>query len=179
MEIICIILGFLLIIIGFIGIIAPILPATAASFAAILLIHFSKVYEFHLLTLMILSALTILTFLVDYIMPVIGTKKFGGTKYGVIGSSIGIFISMFIVAPMGIFAIVGILFLAFIGAYLGELIGGRPNGEAIYAATGAMLGFLFSTFAKFIVCAIITVVFLLALACHFKIDFLCDKFLFL
>lgn len=178
MEIIWIILGFLLIIIGFIGLIAPILPSTIACYLALLLLHFAGVHAYSAETLIVLGVFTALTFAIDFIMPVLGTKKFGGTRYGVIGSTIGGIISIFVAPAFGIFALFVILALTFLGAYIGELIT-QKNNAAAYAAFGAMLGFLFSTFIKLGINCVITLAFLLGLACHFQITFICSKILFL
>lgn len=179
MEIIWIILGFLLIIIGFIGLIAPVLPSTIACYLALLLLHFAGVHTFNTATLIVLGVFTALTFAIDFIMPVLGTKKFGGTRYGVIGSTIGGVISIFVAPAFGIFALFIILALTFLGAYIGELVTQKNNAAAAYAAFGAMLGFLFSTFIKLGINCVITFVFLLGLACHFHIAFICSKILFL
>lgn len=179
MEIIWIILGFLLIIIGYIGIIAPILPSTIACYFALFVLHFSGIHQFSATTLIVLGVFTALTFAVDFVMPVLGTKKFGGTRYGVIGSTIGGIVSLFVAPAFGIFALFIILALTFLGAYLGELLAKKNNAEASYAAFGAMMGFLFSTFIKLGINFIITIAFLLGLACHFNISFICSKILFL
>ena len=53
--------------------------------------------------------------ILDYIVPVWGTKKFGGSKYGTRGATVGLIIGLFL-GPLGI--IIG----PFIGAVVGELI---------------------------------------------------------
>ena len=83
----------------------------------------------------------------DYIIPALGTKKFGGSKAGMIGTTIGLFIAIF----FPIFGIFGIIIWPFIGAYVGEVLSKSNSKKALKAAFGSFLGFLTSTFIKFIV----------------------------
>ena len=83
----------------------------------------------------------------DYYIPIWGTKKFGGTKYGMWGCTFG-FIAAFWMGPLGV--IIG----PFIGAFLGELIGGNDHSRSLRAAFGAFLGFLGGSFIKIMVCLV-------------------------
>ncbi|NNF20070.1 MAG: DUF456 domain-containing protein, partial [Flavobacteriaceae bacterium] len=87
---------------------------------------------------------------VDYAIPVMGTKKFGGSRAGMIGTTIGLVIA--IVFPiLGIF---GIVIWPFIGALVGELLNRADQKTAFKAAFGSFLGFLTGTFLKFLVSVI-------------------------
>jgi uncharacterized protein YqgC (DUF456 family) len=90
----------------------------------------------------------IIIWIVDYIIPVIGTKKFGGSRAGMIGTVLGLIIGLFSPIPFGI--IIG----AFVGALIGELIHQGDTDKAIKAAFGSFLGFITGTFLKFIVAVI-------------------------
>lgn len=59
----------------------------------------------------------------------------GGTRYGIWGWIAGIVIGFFFFPPFGI--IIGPI----IGAYGGEIIGGKKPDLALKAATGVLLGF--------------------------------------
>ena len=73
----------------------------------------------------------------DYIIPSIGAKKFGGSKAGVIGSTLGTIIGIIFLGPIGI--IIG----AFLGAFVGELSKNRSNTRiAFKAAIGTLIGYL-------------------------------------
>jgi hypothetical protein len=95
------------------------------------------------LGLTLFVAITI--WILDYIIPAIGTKRFGGSKAGMIGTSIGLIIGLLAPIPGGI--IIG----PFVGALIGELLNKSEFDKALKAAFGSFLGFLASTFIKFIV----------------------------
>ena len=88
----------------------------------------------------------------DYVVPIIGTKKFGGTKRGVMGSMIGLVIGVIVLPISGIvigpFGILGIILGPFIGAYIGESTAGRDSKTAMRAAFGSFIGFLAGTLMK-------------------------------
>lgn len=88
--------------------------------------------------------------LLDYVIPVYGTKRFGGSRYGIMGSIIGLLLGIFFFPPFGI--IIGPL----IGALLGELYAGQKGKNAMRSAIGSFAGFLFGTFLKLIVSLMLT-----------------------
>jgi len=75
-----------------------------------------------------------------------GTKRFGGSKWGAIGTTIGLIIG--IIAPIPL----GFLLGAFLGALIGELLYNHKDlKRAFKAAFGSFVGFLASTTLKFMV----------------------------
>lgn len=146
MDIILIILGLTCCIIGLLGSFLPVLPGPPISWLGLLLLYLTKVVEANYWVLGITLVVTITISILDYTIPAKGTKKFGGTKYGVWGTNIGLLIGLF-------FPPVGFIIGLFLGAFIGELIYNfKDKKGALKAATGAFLGFLVSSFMKFMVC---------------------------
>lgn len=127
--------GILLILLGIIGCFLPVLPGPPLSFGGLLLLHFSKYADYTPNTLIILGIIAIVATVLDYIVPVWGTKKFGGSKYGTRGAMIGLIIGLFFGPP-------GIIIGPFAGAFIGEMIYGNDVNYAIKAGMGSLLGFL-------------------------------------
>lgn len=145
MEWLWIILGILLCVVGIVGSLLPLLPGPPIAFAGILLQLFRDPDPFDAKTYWIFGGVTVLTLVLDWLIPIWGTKKFGGTKYGAWGCTIG-FIAAFWLGPAGI--IIG----PFVGAFVGELIGGQDAHKSFKSAVGSFVGFLVGSFLKIVVC---------------------------
>ena len=147
MEWLLITLGALLIIGGLIGCIIPVLPGPPISYAGLLLLQLTEDAPFSTETLMIWLGVTIFVTVLDYIVPVWGTRKYGGTKKGVWGSIIGLIVGIFFFPPIGI--IVG----PFAGAIIGEMMAGKNSNDAFRAGFGFFVGLLAGTLLKLIASA--------------------------
>ena len=147
MDIFLLILGFILMLIGIIGSFLPILPGPPISWVGLLLLHFTSAINMTWTFLGITLAIALLVFALDYVIPAIGTKKFGGTKAGVIGTTVGLVVAL--IFP--VFGPFGIIIWPFIGALVGELLNKADKKTATKAAFGSFLGFLTGTFMKFLV----------------------------
>jgi uncharacterized protein YqgC (DUF456 family) len=90
-----------------------------------------------------------IVFAVDYVVPVWGTKHFGGTKAGVRGSTIGLFLGLLVTLAMPI-GFIAVLLGPFIGAYIGEKNAGTDDHKAWRSAFGSFVGFLCGTGIKVI-----------------------------
>jgi len=134
-DYILLITGIILMIVGIIGCLAPVLPGPPLSYLGLILLHLSKFGSFSGTILIVLGIVTVVVTVLDYIVPVWGTRKFGGSKYGARGATVGLIIGIFL-GPLGI--IIGPL----IGAVVGELIFKDDLNYAIKAGFGSLLGFL-------------------------------------
>lgn len=152
-------LGILLIVIGYIGSVMPSLPGPPIALIAIYLVHFT-VSPFSTATLIILTVLAIVMAIADYFVPIMGTKKFGGSKSGVKGSTIGLIVGVILTFMTSGLGVLLLLIGPFAGAFLGEKYAGNSNEMALKSATGSFLGFLAGTFGKIIVVTIILVAYL-------------------
>jgi uncharacterized protein YqgC (DUF456 family) len=146
MDIFLLFLGLLFMILGVIGAFLPVLPGPITGWVGLLLLHLTKVIPQDWTFLGITLAIAIVIYVLDYIIPALGTKKFGGSKYGMYGTTIGLIVGLIFFPPFGI--IIG----PFVGALIGELMyDSKDSNRAFKAAVGSFIGFLFSTGLKFIV----------------------------
>ncbi|SHI38434.1 DUF456 domain-containing protein [Algibacter luteus] len=148
MDIILIIIAALLMFLGIIGSFIPVLPGPLTSWVGLLVLHFTDAIPVDQSFLIITLIIALFIWLLDYIIPALGTKRFGGTRYGMIGTTIGLIVGLLAPIPGGI--IIG----PFIGALVGELINKSDSRTATKAAFGSFIGFLTSTFIKFVVAVI-------------------------
>lgn len=147
MDILLFVAGIACLLTGLAGAILP-LPGPPLSFAGLILLHVSKFAEFSNTVLYSLGFVTIVIAVLDYYIPIWGTKKFGGTRYGAIGATLGLLVGFFFIPAVGMF--VG----TFLGALLGELIGGSKIKSALKSAVGSFVGFLTGIVMKVILCLI-------------------------
>jgi uncharacterized protein len=153
MDIILIIIGFVLIVGGIVGSVLPVLPGPITSWFGLLLLYFTDAVPMNYTILGTTLVLAIVIFVLDYFIPGMGAKRFGGSKYGVRGTTIGLILGIIFFPPFGI--IIG----PFVGALIGELIFGTTTNLAIKAAFGSLLGLLTSTFLKLLVACCYAILF--------------------
>ena len=152
MDITLAVLGAALVLVGFTGSVLPIIPGPPISWAGLLLLKWTDYVDDHGAAyenaLWILLFFVILVTILDYVVPIMGTKKYGGSKRGVWGATIGVVAGLFF-GPLGI--IIG----PFLGAYIGEITTGKKDREALRAAWGSFMGFLLGVGLKLMVCGTI------------------------
>lgn len=144
MDIFLSILAILLLIIGLAGAIIPALPGPIISYAGLVSLYFSSHQPFTDRFMLIWIALAVGITVLDNIVPILGTKKMGGSKKGVWGSIIGLIFGLLFLGPFGI------LIGPFIGAVVGELLGGKEFNLALKAGFGSFLGFVTGTILKLV-----------------------------
>lgn len=148
MDILLVVLGFICLLIGIMGSFLPVLPGPPISWFGLLLLHLTQPILPDYTFLGITLAIAILMVVLDYVIPAMGTKKFGGSKYGVWGTTIGLIVGIIAPIPFGI--IIG----PFVGAYVGEMMHQNNSKVATKAAFGSLIGFLTSSFMKFVLCIV-------------------------
>jgi len=148
MDIFLVIISALFIVSGLFGSVLPIIPGPPLSWLGLLILHLTKAVQMSSTLLVITAVIAIIIFIMDYMIPAMGAKKFGGSKSGMIGTTIGLIVGLLSPIPGGI--IIG----PFLGAFIGEMLNKNNSKTAFKAAIGSFLGFLASTFIKFIVSVI-------------------------
>jgi uncharacterized protein YqgC (DUF456 family) len=152
MDLTLAILGSVLVLVGFLGSILPIIPGPPISWVGLLLLkwtsYISENQAGYQNVLWIMLFFVILVTILDYVVPILGTKKYGGSKRGVLGATLGVVAGLF-------FGPLGIILGPFIGAYLGEISTGKKDREALRAAWGSFVGFLLGIGLKLMTCGAI------------------------
>jgi uncharacterized protein YqgC (DUF456 family) len=156
MDIFLLIVGFIMALLGVLGSFLPVLPGPLTGWLGLLILHFTSVIPMNYIFLGITFSIAILIWMLDYIIPAMGTKRFGGSKYGVYGTTIGLLIGICIPIPFGI------LIGAFLGAFVGELLfDSKDTNSAVKASFGAIIGLLAATTTKFSIAFVYVVLFLI------------------
>jgi uncharacterized protein YqgC (DUF456 family) len=156
MDILFLLLGFLFVCLGIVGSFLPILPGPLTSWIGLLLLQLTKIIPVDWTFLGITLTIALLIWVLDYFIPAIGTKRFGGSRYGVYGTTIGLIIGLLSPIPFGM------LFGAFFGAFIGELLyDSKDTNRALKASFGAFVGFLASATIKFSIATVYVILFLL------------------
>lgn len=156
MDTTLLIIAFMLMVVGILGSFLPVLPGPPISWVGLLLLYLTKAVPMSYTVLGITLVVAIVVGILDYIIPAKGTKRFGGSKYGIWGTNIGLIIGILAPIPFGF--IIG----PFVGAFVGEMINdSKDSQKAFKAATGSFIGFLASTFIKFVVSMVFFGLFLL------------------
>lgn len=136
--------------VGLIGCIIPGLPGVPIAYAGLWIAQATERVDFSWQALLVWGIVTVVVTVLDYVVPALGTKRYGGTKWGVWGSTIGVFVGMF-------FGAVGVIVGPLAGAVLGEMLNGKEWREALRAGWGSFIGLLFGTILKLICCGLMTV----------------------
>lgn len=150
MDIVLSLLGLMFMLVGILGSFLPVLPGPPLSWVGLLLLYLTKAVPDNWTFLLITLTVALLAVVLDYVIPAMGTKRFGGSKLGIIGTTVGLLVA--IVFP--IFGFLGIIIWPFIGAVVGELMNKTDSDKAFKAAIGSFIGFLTGTFLKFIIALI-------------------------
>ena len=148
MEIVALVLAFVLLAVGLLGAVVPVLPGPPLSYVGLLLMQWSGYAGFSPAFLWIWAGITVLVTVMDYFLPSMMAKRFGGSRAAAIGSFVGLVAGIFFFPPWGMIA------GPFLGAFAGELIQNRNTGKALKAALGAFLAFIAGSGVKLIVSAV-------------------------
>jgi len=128
-------LAIVMMIVGIAGCLLPVLPGPPLTYLGLVVLHFTKFGPVSTNLFIILGVVAIVVTVIDYIVPIWGTRQFGGSKYGMRGAAVGLVIGLFL-GPFGIIA------GPFIGAVVGEMLFKDDIKYALKAGFGSLLGFL-------------------------------------
>lgn len=145
MDILILSIGAILMAVGILGSFLPVLPGVPVSWLGLLLIFLTPSVPMDYWFLGITFFVAVLIYGLNWIIPAMGTKRFGGSRSGMIGATIGLVVGLIAPIPFGV--IIG----PFVGAFIGEIINKSDRRSALKAAFGSFIGFLASSFMEFIV----------------------------
>lgn len=148
-DIILVVIGTGFLLVGLAGCILPVIPGPPLCYIALLFLQGTCFAHFSTIFLISTAVITVVVTLLDYLFPLWGTKKWGGSRMGAVGAIVGLGLGLF-------FPPVGIIVGPFFGAVAGELLGGSNSDKAVRAGFGSFMGFLMGTGIKLALCFALT-----------------------
>lgn len=135
-NILCLVLLFL----GLLGTFLPILPGLLLSLCGLLIYKFGTDADLSMIYVWAFVVLTAASVVLSYVIPAKTNQKYGGTRWGSIGSIIGTIVGMFLPIPLGF--LIGM----FAGVFIGELLhDSKDMKKALQSTKGAFVGFIYGT----------------------------------
>jgi len=92
-------LAIVLMIAGIAGCLLPVLPGPPLSYLGLVVLHFTRFADVSKNLFIILAIVAIVVTVIDYVVPIWGTRRFGGSKYGMRGATVGLIIGLFLGRP--------------------------------------------------------------------------------
>lgn len=149
-------IAILLMAAGLIGTVLPIFPGTTIIlFAAILhriMLGPEKSIGWRALTALVV--LTLISYALDFASGYWGARRFGASRWGMFGATIGAVIGIF-------FGIIGLFIGPVIGAIAGEFVAGKKMIAAGRAGWGSLLGTLGGMIGKLMIALAMIIIFLM------------------
>lgn len=131
---------------GLAGTALPVLPGLPLVYLGYFFYGFFTSWQsFGAVTMIIWGFVVVIVLLLDYLAGMVGARRSGASAFGIWGSVVGA------VAGVMLFGLVGLVAGTFLGAVLGELVAGRPPGEALRSGKGAFMGFIAGSIFKVVV----------------------------
>lgn len=137
------IVSLVLMLIGLVGVILPFLPGVSLAWLGLFIYAiFTHFQNISLVAILVFLGLTIISTILDLIIPSLGAKKYKASKWGIIGAFLGSLLGV------AFFNLPGVIIGPFLGALVGELLSRRTFKQATQSAFGAFLGFITGALIK-------------------------------
>lgn len=150
------ILTSLLMLAGLAGVLVPLIPGTTLILLAAVVHKLILPESITWLTVGFVALFWVLSIAADFGGVILGTRLFGGSKWGMAGASGGAFVGMFFSLPA---LLLGTIF----GALAAEKLMAKKTGrESLKAGAGAAVGFVISTIARLGCALVMITLFLIA-----------------
>ena len=139
-----------LLVVGLVGVVVPLLPGTTLILLAMIAHKLLRSEDISWMVIGWITAIWLVSVVVDFIGVILGTRLFGGSKWGMAGAGGGAFIGMF-------FSLPALLLGTFLGAAAAEKFAAKKTGcDSLRAGVGATVGFLLSTVGR-LACAVLMI----------------------
>lgn len=149
-------LTLLFALVGLAGVIVPLLPGTTLILVGMVLHKLFLPDAVAWSALGWIAAIWFISVVVDFVGVLIGTKLFGGGRWGMAGASAGAIVGMFFSLPA---LLLGTVF----GAVVAErYVAKKTHRESLLAGAGAAFGFLLSTAGRLLCGLLMIIAFLLS-----------------
>jgi uncharacterized protein YqgC (DUF456 family) len=156
MELLWWLIAILLMAAGLLGTVLPIFPGTTIIlFAAVLhriMLGPEKSIGWRAIAALVL--LTLISYALDFASGYWGARRFGASRWGMLGATIGAVIGIF-------FGIIGLFVGPVIGAIAAEFVAGKKMIDAGRAGWGSLLGTLGGLIGKLFIALAMIVIFLM------------------
>ena len=139
------ILAACLAVVGIVDCFIPVVPGPLLAYCGVLCLLFADAPP-SMTALAAFGAAIIVVSILDYVIPMVGAKRFNCSRYGVLGVAVGTIVGLF-------FLPFGLVLGPFLGAFIVELIVKRSVADAAIGGIGALLGFLASVLLRMLLCA--------------------------
>lgn len=144
-------LTMVLSLIGLVGVVVPLLPGTTLILAAMVMHKLLLPDQITWNALGWIAGVWLLSVLIDFAGVLVGTRLFGGSRWGMAGAGGGALIGMFFSLPA---LLLGTIF----GAVVAErYVAKKSHRDSLRAGAGAAFGFVLSTVGR-LVCAVVMIV---------------------
>jgi uncharacterized protein len=146
-----------LIVAGLAGTVLPVLPGTVLVWGGIVLGAWIDDFQrVGTTTLLVITVLAALAWVLDYVAGLLGARKAGASKQALLGAAVGTVVGLF----MGL---VGVLFMPLVGAALGEYLARKDQTRAVRVGVATWLGIMLGLLAKVVLAFVMVGLFVAAL----------------
>ena len=147
------VLAAILVAAGLAGTLLPVVPGAALVFAGLFLAAWADDFaRVGAVGLVIIGALGLLSFVVDFAGSVLGAKRVGASPLALVGATAGAIVGLF-------FGIPGLIVGPFLGAVAGELLARGSLLRAGKVGVGTWIGLLLAAIAKLVLAFLMIAVF--------------------
>jgi uncharacterized protein len=155
MELLWWLFAIVLMAVGLIGTVLPAVPGAIIILAAAVIHQIMLGSEKSLgwWNIAALVVLTLMSYALEFVSGYFGAKRFGATKWGAFGATLGAIVGLFFPFP-------GLIIGPVVGAIAGELVAGKRLVSAGRAGWGTLLGNLAGMLGKLVIALVMITVFL-------------------